>query len=826
MRRLLIIASIAFFSASIQAQQFGEWVMLVTSAGGGGSGDITNPSNYTNVCVSGCAFTDFSDAVDYVTTQVPAQDDRWVIDVSGNQFDEPGPIAVPDFTTIRGPTPTTETGSTRNPEIRHDGTMTSGSFLTLGSHSVLMNVYVSSALVTATSPRFNLVEMTANNGLIIGSVIFGPISDSSFPAATIYVSAGISSINESSIEAGPNLDGATSGIVVIDGSAELRLRDVRLETTGDAPCIYSGSALADVEDWGGVVMNNGFDLTAGGSYTIMAGASYDVPGEVLKTANTVTLCPSGCDYDTYTGAMAYVLGQVPSFGNDWYVYARGALTPRAFSIPDYTHIVGPHPVPAGSPSLTTPLASITDDGTVLSGTWITGGNQSSISNLYVVRNNRSITGDFTLLDVPAGTFTISKSYVNNKQRQQSTHSTTTIDFGGTNLKLDDSYIVTSPTGVVDSTKLHGVVMTAPSGFPVARIRNTRFTLAGGATEACLDLGIYGAAEILGSDFSCNVPIEADATSTKTVKFLGSNTLDNAMVLGGATLSAENAAKASSPGEVQVPDSCPAGETLAPGATNPWSLACTASGGGGVGNALDTEITFNNAGTLDGSVLTTDGTDVTLASGQLKVPNGTVAAPSYTFSGDPNTGFYSTGTDGQFSIANNGWLGFYGYDAGNGTAPYWGINSDGDTGDTANLNFFQAGVLQAFLKSYGSPTFELLQIAQSNRVILEISGKDSGSRTQPMVIWSNGVTAQATVNGLSTQADNAFEVRHDGTNTSFEVEASGRVTVTDLLAIDAIATAPATCSADPMEIYADTSGALCVCTSANVWTNTTGVGSCV
>lgn len=41
---------------------------------------------------------------------------------------------------------------------------------------------------------------------------------------------------------------------------------------------------------------------------------------------------------------------------------------------------------------------------------------------------------------------------------------------------------------------------------------------------------------------------------------------------------------------------------------------------------------------------------------------------------------------------------------------------------------------------------------------------------------------------------------------------------------ALATAPATCTA-ARDAYFDTSGAWCVCTSTNTWTNTTGVGAC-
>lgn len=55
--------------------------------------------------------------------------------------------------------------------------------------------------------------------------------------------------------------------------------------------------------------------------------------------------------------------------------------------------------------------------------------------------------------------------------------------------------------------------------------------------------------------------------------------------------------------------------------------------------------------------------------------------------------------------------------------------------------------------------------------------------------------------------------------------AGKATVSDLLKITPKATAPATCTA-ATDIYTDTSGALCFCTSTNTWTNTSGVGLCV
>jgi hypothetical protein len=47
---------------------------------------------------------------------------------------------------------------------------------------------------------------------------------------------------------------------------------------------------------------------------------------------------------------------------------------------------------------------------------------------------------------------------------------------------------------------------------------------------------------------------------------------------------------------------------------------------------------------DQALLTTDGTNITLASGHFLTPDGTALLPSYSFSGDPDTGIYSYGTN--------------------------------------------------------------------------------------------------------------------------------------------------------------------------------------
>ena len=63
---------------------------------------------------------------------------------------------------------------------------------------------------------------------------------------------------------------------------------------------------------------------------------------------------------------------------------------------------------------------------------------------------------------------------------------------------------------------------------------------------------------------------------------------------------------------------------------PWAPL----GDGSIGNSLDTELIFNNSGTEDGSLLTTDGTDITLGSGLFLAPTGSTSG--YSFAGFSTT----------------------------------------------------------------------------------------------------------------------------------------------------------------------------------------------
>ena len=73
---------------------------------------------------------------------------------------------------------------------------------------------------------------------------------------------------------------------------------------------------------------------------------------------------------------------------------------------------------------------------------------------------------------------------------------------------------------------------------------------------------------------------------------------------------------------------------------------TRGGGGGVtisGGTANRLARISNSTTLINSLLSDDGTNVTLASGQLLMPDGTASLPAFAFSGNPDTGFIHSGS---------------------------------------------------------------------------------------------------------------------------------------------------------------------------------------
>lgn len=100
----------------------------------------------------------------------------------------------------------------------------------------------------------------------------------------------------------------------------------------------------------------------------------------------------------------------------------------------------------------------------------------------------------------------------------------------------------------------------------------------------------------------------------------------------------------------LPSSCPPGMRVYD-ITVDGSVVCKNDGvtwasiGGAGGSGTAGKLAkWTASTTLGNSLLSDDGTNVTLSSGQLLLPAGTAALPSMSFSGDPNTGIYSDDAD--------------------------------------------------------------------------------------------------------------------------------------------------------------------------------------
>lgn len=79
------------------------------------------------------------------------------------------------------------------------------------------------------------------------------------------------------------------------------------------------------------------------------------------------------------------------------------------------------------------------------------------------------------------------------------------------------------------------------------------------------------------------------------------------------------------------------------------VALAMSGGGTVNAGIAGRFSYypaNGTTVDDQALLTTDLTNLTLTSGQWLSPAGTAALPTYSYTGDPNTGLYLSGTDEQ------------------------------------------------------------------------------------------------------------------------------------------------------------------------------------
>ena len=136
-------------------------------------------------------------------------------------------------------------------------------------------------------------------------------------------------------------------------------------------------------------------------------------------------------------------------------------------------------------------------------------------------------------------------------------------------------------------------------------------------------------------------------------------------------------------------------------------------GAGVGVTIGTLNTIPKFGAADlaDSLLSDDGTDVTLASGQLLLPDGLVGTPALSFTNDPDSGIFNHGTANRFVVALGGssqvgfGVGFLGLR----NSSYYGLSASTDPGGTQDVRVFRdaAGIL-AQRNSTNAQTFRVYE----------------------------------------------------------------------------------------------------------------------
>lgn len=212
-------------------------------------------------------------------------------------------------------------------------------------------------------------------------------------------------------------------------------------------------------------------------------------------------------------------------------------------------------------------------------------------------------------------------------------------------------------------------------------------------------------------------------------------------------------------------------------------SCTAANTGS-GDVVGPASATNNAfalfsGTtgklIKNSTLTWDGADLTLpVSTQIQVAYGDATDPS--IEGPNGSGIYWAASSGVMNLTVAGVAGWSAFNCSGALICFYGGVTDAP-GLISRATSATAPNILPSRESLGSGL--------------------GGARNAPALIVSSVSRVTATATGA---------------------------TVNDILRITPQVTAPATCSIG--DIYVDTSGEMCACTSTNTWTGTTGIGSCV
>ena len=303
-RPFLLVAFIALISFAVVIPvlaQPSNWIPIEQPGGGLGlfvdpgnlpsasstvTGVATKPANIVTVCSAGCDYTSIKSAVDYVATQSPGKNNRWLVDVATGQYTELA-FTVPTYTNLSGSaTPNTRTTNSGS-SITADQSVTYGPFITIGG----VQAQIQDFSIRVTAPHTGNVQILSVDAL---NTTISNVAVSIITSQSGFTTAGIKAnesayMRESSVTMGSAIDSVGSAGVVVASGKTLSLWDTIIESQGDAPAVrFEGTGT--LADYGGNrvsggLVDDGIDLSAGATYSSFQQATSFQYGEVLGTSD-------------------------------------------------------------------------------------------------------------------------------------------------------------------------------------------------------------------------------------------------------------------------------------------------------------------------------------------------------------------------------------------------------------------------------------------------------------------------------------------------------------------------------------------------------------
>ncbi len=185
------------------------------------------------------------------------------------------------------------------------------------------------------------------------------------------------------------------------------------------------------------------------------------------------------------------------------------------------------------------------------------------------------------------------------------------------------------------------------------------------------------------------------------------------------------------------------------------------------------------------------------------PDGTAAAPAYSFAGNTDMGFYRSGTTLNWSVDNNTggylWNGGIRTDDGSVSAPAYSFTGDTDTGmyrSGAEIRFAMAGVESVRFTTVNVQFFERTYQIDGNDIGLTL--RDTGTSLNTLTKYMTWESSQGTRRGLVGSVGGTVYLWNDSTTHSTAVRANGHNGL--VVQADGDVTIGASGSADAVDIF--------------------------